>query len=389
MDKKDYYEILEIQKNATNDDIKSAYRKMALKYHPDRNPDNKEAENKFKEAAEAYEVLSDTDKRARYDRYGHDGLRGTNFHSYSSVDDIFSSFSDIFGGRGGGSIFDEFFGGGQRRSSQRKTMASRGSDLKIRLPLDLEEIALGAEKKIKIKRYIVCDECNGIGTKRGSGFETCKTCNGTGEIRQVSRSMFGQFVNITTCTHCGGSGQIIKEPCDKCKGEGRINSEDTISVTVPPGVEEGNYIPLHGKGNAGRRGGEPGDLIVIITENKHPIFTRRENDIFYNLTISFIDAALGAEIEVPTIYGNETIKIEPGSQPGTTIVMKDKGIPFLNRHNKGNQVVFINVYVPTSLSQKEKNYLKELAKNPNFVPKNKNTQKQQKDFFDKVKDVFF
>ncbi|MGB9852170.1 MAG: molecular chaperone DnaJ [Candidatus Kapaibacteriota bacterium] len=387
MSKRDYYEILGVPKTASLEEIKSAYRKLAMKYHPDRNPGDKEAEEKFKEAAEAYEVLSDPEKRERYDRFGHEGLRsGYDYHTYTTVDDIFSAFSDIFGGFGS-SIFDDFFGTGTK-SSRRRTVkvGERGSDLRIRLPLTLEEIATGTEKTIKIKKYVTCIECGGTGAKKGSGFKTCPNCNGSGEIRQVSRSFFGQFINISTCPTCGGSGKVIADKCKVCNGEGRISGEDTITVRIPPGVEDGNYIPLQGKGNAGRQGGEPGDLIIVIEEKKHELFERHRDDIYYNLTISFPEAVLGAKIEVPTLYGKETIKIEPGTQPGTKIKLSGKGIPHLNQYGKGDQIVVVNIFVPNNVSSKEKALLKELLQSENLKPKDKDST--SKDFFSKVRDVF-
>ncbi len=385
MEKRDYYEVLGLDRNADTTQIKAAYRKLALKFHPDRNPNDSTAEEKFKEAAEAYEVLSNPDKRSRYDRFGHEGMRGTDFGGYSNVEDIFSAFSDIFSG---GSIFDDFFGGGSgRRSSRRRPMEERGSDLKIRLVLTLEEIAHGAEKTVKLRKWTACESCRGTGAEEGSGYQTCSTCQGQGEIRQVSRSMFGQFVNISVCPECSGSGRVIKKPCTSCGGEGRVMKEEKINVSVPPGVEEGNYIPLRGKGNQGKRGGQPGDLIVIIAEKEHKDFKRQGDNVFHHTTISFTDAVLGAEIEVPTLYGPDTVKVEPGSQPGTTVVMKEKGIPHLNAGGAGDQIVFLNIYVPTSTSAKEKNVLKELAESENFNPRKKSSK--TKDFFEKVKDVFF
>lgn len=387
MAKRDYYEVLGVSRSATIDEIKSAYRKLAMKYHPDRNPGDKEAEEKFKEATEAYEVLSDPEKRERYDRYGHEGLRsGYDYHTYTTIDDIFSAFSDIFSGFGG-SIFDEFFGTGTRSRRQRSvTLGERGSDLKIRLPLTLEEIATGVEKTIKLKKFVTCPKCGGTGAKAGSGYKICPTCNGSGEIRQVSRSFFGQFINITTCSTCGGSGRILAEKCEVCSGEGRINGEDTITVKIPAGVENGNYIPITGKGNAGKRGGEPGDLIIVIEEKKHEHFERHKDDIFYHLIISFPEAVLGTKIEVPTLYGNETIKIEPGTQPGTKIRLPGKGIPHLNQYGKGDQIVVVNIYVPTNVGSKEKNLLKELLQSESIKPKNQNNR--ARDFFSKVRDVF-
>ncbi len=391
MSKRDYYEILGVQKSADVSEIKSAYRKLALQYHPDRNPDNHEAENKFKEATEAYEVLSDEQKRAKYDRYGHEGMRmGQDFGGYSNVNDIFSAFSDIFSSGMFGGGFDDMFGGGSsRRGGGRRNIDERGSDLKIRLPLTLEEIAKGADKTLKIKKWIKCDECDGKGAKGSNSFTRCHTCNGSGEIRQVSRSMFGQFVNISTCPTCNGSGQVISDPCPKCKGDGRVQAEDTIKVSIPAGVEAGNYLPLRGKGNAGKHNGTPGDLIVVIDEIEHKEFQRNNNDVIYQLNISFPDAVLGTEVEVPTLFGTQTVKVEAGTQPGTNIVMRDMGIPNLNAYGKGSQVVVVNVFVPKSLSSKEKQLIKDLAELPGMKPEHSKDGSKSKDFFDKVKDVFF
>ena len=391
MAKRDYYEILGVSKGAAPDEVKSAFRKLALQYHPDRNPDNKEAEDKFKEATEAYEVLSDTDKKARYDRFGHEGVRaGQDFHQYGSANDIFSAFSDFFGGGGGGgSIFDEFFGGGASRgrsSGRNRYEQPAGSDIKIKLPLSIEEIAAGVEKSIKIKRYVKCEPCSGSGAKKGSGVTKCPACNGSGEIRQVSRSLFGQFVNIAPCTNCQGSGEVIKETCPDCRGEGRIHAEETLKINVPAGVTEGNYIPQRGKGNAGRRGGAYGDLIVLIDEKKHAHFVRQNDDIYFKANIPFTIAALGGDITVPTIEGSEKISIQSGTQNGDTIKLKSKGIPHLQYSGKGDQIVVVNIPVPTSLSAKEKATLKELSSMDNFVIKQENgDKKHKKDFFDKVK----
>lgn len=388
MNKRDYYEILGVNRNASTDEIKSAYRKLALKYHPDRNPNNKEAEEKFKEATEAYEVLSNPEKRRRYDQFGHSGLRsGMDYHSYSSIDDIFSAFGDIFSGFGG-SIFDEFFGGrSTRRTNTRHPVGERGSDLKIRLPLTLEEIATGINKTIKLKKYIRCDTCKGTGAKRGSGYKVCSTCGGTGEIQQTSRSFFGQFISITTCPTCHGAGQIIAEKCDVCNGQGRIQGEETVEINIPAGVEDGNYLSIRGMGNAGIRGGTPGDLIVIIVQKPHPEFIRQGNDIYYNLLLSFPEAVLGTKVIVPTLYGTETIKIEPGTQPGTQITLPQKGIPHLNQYGKGNQIVIVNIFVPREINSKEKQILKELQLSKNFQTKDKNSN-SFKEFFDRVKNSF-
>jgi molecular chaperone DnaJ len=390
-DKRDYYDILGVNKNATKDEVKSAYRKLALQYHPDRNPDDKDAESKFKEATEAFEVISDDNKRERYDRFGHQGVRGgQDFGQYQNINDIFSAFGDMFGqgGRGGGSIFDEIFGGGGggRQGSRQRGMGEPGSDLKVRMPLTLEEIAKGTEKTMKIKRWRGCEACSGSGAKPGSGVTTCGTCNGSGEIRQVSRSMFGQFINVSACGTCNGSGKIIKDQCDTCQGEGRVRGESTIKVNVPAGVSEGNYIPIRGQGNAGRRGGAAGDVLVIIEEQEHEFFQREGNDIHYDLTISFPDAALGGEVTIPTLDGLYEAHIEAGTQPGTQIRLRDKGIPNLNGYGRGDQLVNVTVFVPTRLNSKEKATLKELARSPNIAPKPDEHGKES--FFDRMREAF-
>lgn len=390
MAKRDYYEILEIPRNATQEEIKKAYRKAALKWHPDRNPNNKEAEEKFKEAAEAYEVLSDENKRRRYDQFGHEGLRaGSDFHTYTDFDDIFRHFSDIFGSGFGGGIFEEVFTGGRHSSRGRQQVGTPGSDLKIRLKLTLEEIATGVEKKLKVKRWKVCDVCNGSGAKSGASKTVCPICNGSGEIRQVSRSVFGQFVSVTTCSNCRGEGKIIKDRCTACGGEGRVHGETTIKVNVPAGVSEGNYIPLHGQGNAGQRGGEPGDLIVVIEEEPHKIFTRNGDDIILDLLISFPQAALGCEVEVPTLTGRSKLKIEPGTQSGKILRMRGKGIPNLRGEYKGDQLVRVNVWIPTRLSREDRELLKQLAKSENIQPREGDTSaNSDKSFFERMKNIF-
>jgi molecular chaperone DnaJ len=390
MSKHDYYETLELNRTATPDEIKKAYRKAALKYHPDRNPNNKEAEDKFKEAAEAYEVLSDAEKRRRYDQYGHEGLRqGQDFRGFHDVNDIFSSFSDIFGAGFGGGIFEEVFAGGQGRSRGRQQTGIPGSDLKIRLKLTLEEIASGVEKKLKLKRWKPCDTCSGSGARAGSAKTSCPICNGTGELRQVSRSVFGQFVNISTCSNCGGEGKIIKDRCQTCGGEGRLQGETTIRVNVPAGVSEGNYIPLRGQGNAGQRGGMAGDLIVIIEEELHPLFVRNGDDILLDLIVSYPEAALGAELEIPTLNGKAKLKIDPGTQSGKILRMREKGIPELNGHHRGDQLVRVNVWIPTKMSKEEKDILKSLEKSENIKPREGDVSAHSdRSFFTKVKDMF-
>jgi len=384
MAKRDFYEVLGLERSASTEEIKKAYRKMALQFHPDRNPGNKEAEEKFKEAAEAYEVLSDPNKRARYDQYGHEGMRGTDFRPFTDVNDIFSTFGDIFGGGFGGGIFDEMFGTQTRQ--RRKSSTTPGSDLKIRLRLTLEEMATGVEKKLKVKRWKACESCRGTGARGGQSTTTCPACNGTGEIRQVSRSVFGQFVNIATCQNCEGEGKVVKEPCTTCRGDGRVQGDSTITVNIPAGVSEGNYIPLHGEGNSGRRGGPAGDLIVVIEEEPHTLFTRDGNNIILDLLVSFPEAALGADIEVPTLTGRARLKIEPGTQSGTILRMRDKGFPQLNGFGKGDQFVRVNVWVPKTLTSQERQLVKQMAASEHISPADGDTSAHsEKSYFTRVR----
>ncbi len=377
MSKRDYYEVLGVDKGATKDDLKKAYRKLAMQYHPDRNPDDKNAEEKFKEAAEAYDVLRNDDKSANYDRFGHDGLRNTGFGSsgFTDINDIFSHFSDIFGGA---SIFDDFFGGGQRQRGRRRSAGAAGSDLRVNLKLTLEEIAEGVNKKIKIKKQVKCGHCNGTGAESGTSTKTCPVCHGTGEVKTVSRSVFGQFVNITTCSNCNGEGNVIDSPCKKCMGDGRVMDESTVSINVPPGVHEGSYMTLRGEGNTGKRGGQPGDIIVVFQEIQHQYFIREDDDIIYDLYVSFPNAALGAEVEVPTLNGKAILKIDSGTQSGKLLKMRDKGIKHLNHSGRGDQLVRVNIEIPKKITSKEKEILKELSQMPNFK---KPSASDEKNFF--------
>jgi molecular chaperone DnaJ len=375
MTKRDYYEILGVGRSASKDELKKAYRKLAMQYHPDRNPGDKESEEMFKEAAEAYEVLSNDDKRANYDRFGHEGVRGRGFgtEGFSSVNDIFSHFSDIFGGS---SIFDDFFGGGsQRGRSRRRGMGSPGSDLRVNLKLSLEEIAAGVSKKIKIKKQVRCDDCSGSGAETGTSTKSCPACNGTGEIRSVSRSVFGQFVNITTCSNCDGEGSVIDKPCRKCMGDGRVNQEVTIKIDVPAGVHEGSYMTMRGEGNAGKRGGQPGNIIVVFQEQPHDYFLRQDDDIIYDLFIGYPTAALGGEVEVPTLNGKAMLKIDSGTQPGKVLKMTGKGIRHLNSSGSGDQLVRINLVVPKKLNSDEKELINKLAELPNIKSSSKGGDK--------------
>jgi molecular chaperone DnaJ len=387
MDKKDYYEVLGVSRNAGLEEIKSAYRKKAMQYHPDRNQGDKESEEMFKLAAEAYEVLSDSDKRARYDRFGFDGVRGAGGQQgFNDVSDIFSHFGDIFGG----SIFGDFFGGGSSRQGsrgRRRPIGEPGSDIKIRIALTLGEIAEGVTKKVKVRAYQTCSTCQGTGSHEGAGYTTCTHCNGQGEIRQVTKTFLGQIVNVAACPTCNGSGQMIKDKCHECRGEGRVDGEHTVEVNIPAGVEEGQYLSVENKGHAGKRGGPAGELYVIFEEKPHPFFKRVGNDIHYNLKIPFTLAALGGEIEVPTISGTgKKIEIESGTQPGSHITLKNMGIPYLERSTKGSEIINIDIAVPKKLNSREKELLKELFVSENFVISK--SDKKGKDFFDKVKDIF-
>lgn len=378
MAKRDYYEILGVSKTATQDEIKKAYRKIAMDNHPDRNPDNKEAEDRFKEATEAYEVLSDNDKRTKYDRFGHEGLRGgQDFHGFSNINDIFSHFSDIFGGS---SIFDDFFGGSSRdrRGRSRRTP---GSDLKVTLKLTLEEIATGTTKKIKIKKFVQCSNCSGTGSEGGSSKVNCPVCKGTGEVRTVSRSILGQYVNIQTCNNCNGEGSVVDKPCRKCMGDGRIQDEETIKISVPAGVSDGSYMTLRNEGNAGLRGNPNGNIIVIFQEEQHEYFTRDGDDVVYDLYLNFPDLVLGTDIEVPTLSGKAKLRIEPGMQVGKLLRMREKGIQHLNAHGAGDQLVRVNVIIPKKINSKERDILKELAEMPNF--QSHNNQAEEKKFYKK------
>jgi len=386
---RDYYEILGVENGASADELKKAYRKQALQYHPDRNPGDKAAEENFKIAAEAYEILSDPAKRQRYDRFGHAGVKGngaTGGAGFHDINDIFGAFSDIFGS--GGSIFDDVFGA-QGRQTRRRGQGRPGSDLRIKLPLTLEEIAEGVEKKLKVPKYISCDTCSGKGAADGdSGFETCSTCQGAGEVRHVTRSVFGQFVNVQACSACRGEGRIIKNKCSTCAGEGRVNSTETMDINVPPGVLEGHYLTVRGAGNAGIRGGQPGHLRVEIKEKRHEHFTREGLDLFYDLYLSFPDAALGTEVEVPTLKGKAILQVDEGIQSGKILRMRDRGIPDIESTRKGDQMVRIHVWTPTNLNDSEKELLEGVRSSEAFTPHPEDVVADDRSFFSRVKDVF-
>jgi molecular chaperone DnaJ len=385
---RDYYEILGVSQSASAEELKKAYRKLALRHHPDRNPGDTAAEEQFKEAAEAYEVLSDAQKRQRYDRFGHAGVRGNGAGGgagFQDINDIFGAFSDIFGS--GGSIFDEVFGGRSRGGRSRR-QGRPGSDLRIKLPLTFEEIAEGVEKKIKVRKFTICDVCDGRGAAdKDDSYDTCQTCSGAGEVRQVTRSVFGQFVNVQPCPTCRGEGRIIKHKCPECTGEGRLKGEETIPVKVPPGVLEGHYLTLRGAGNSGIRGGSPGDLRVEIEERDHEHFSREGLDIFYELYLSFPEAALGTEVDVPTLKGKARLQVDPGIQSGKILRMRERGIPDIESSRRGDQMVRVHVWTPVSLTDDERASIEKMKSSQSFKP-DPASQDDRRSFFSRVKDVF-
>ncbi|AMP97082.1 Molecular chaperone DnaJ [Pedobacter cryoconitis] len=390
MSKRDYYDILGVSKGSSPEEIKKAYRKLAIKFHPDKNPDDHTAEDKFKEAAEAYEILSNPEKKQRYDHYGHAGVGGASGGGGGyggggmNMEDIFSQFGDIFGGGGGGgSPFDSFFGGQQQRSSGRRV--AKGSNLRIKVKLTLEEIAHGAEKKIKVNKQIVCKTCDGSGAKDKSSISTCKTCGGSGSVRRVTNTILGQMQTTATCPTCNGAGSQITSKCTSCHGEGTVRGEETITINIPAGVSDGMQLSMSGKGNAAPNGGVPGDLIILIEEIPHETLKREGNNIVYDLHLSIIDAALGYSAEVPTIDGKAKIKIEPGTQSGKLLRLKAKGIPEVNSYHRGDQIIHVNIWTPKALSSEERNMLEKLRESPNFKPQ---PGKNDKSFFEKMKEYF-
>jgi molecular chaperone DnaJ len=385
MSKRDYYEILGVSKTANADEIKKAYRKVAMQYHPDRNPGDKAAEEKFKEAAEAYEILSDTEKKAQYDRYGHAGVsgQGRGFGGGGmNMEDIFSQFGDIFGD----DLFGSFFGGGQRggRGGQR-SRGVRGNNLRVKLKLNFEEIAKGVNKNIKVKKHVPCTTCEGSGAKDKGSMQSCGTCGGSGQVRRVQNTFLGQMQTVTTCPNCHGEGSTITAKCGSCKGEGRVFGEETVSIDIPAGVQEGMQLNVSGKGNAGERGGSSGDLIILIEEEAHKELHREGLNVAYELHLSFPDATFGTQVEVPTIDGKAKIKIPAGTQSGKIFRLKGKGFPAVNSYEKGDQLVQVAVWTPQELSTEEKSMLEKLNQSPNFKP---NPDKNDKSFFDKVKEIF-
>lgn len=385
--KRDYYEVLGVSKGASADEIKKAYRKVAMQYHPDRNPGDKASEEKFKEAAEAYEVLNDADKKAQYDRFGHNafsGPRGGGGHGGAgmNMDDIFSQFGDIFGDDAFGSFFG---GGGGRRSSGSRGRGTRGSNLRVKLKLNFEEIAKGASKTIKVKKHIRCTTCQGSGAKDKNSVQTCTGCGGSGQVRKVQNTFLGQMQTVTTCPTCNGEGTTVTAKCTACKGEGRVYGEETVTIDIPAGVQEGMQLSIGGKGNAGERGGSPGDLIVLIEEEPHAQLHRDGLNVAYDLHISFPDAVFGTQVEVPTIDGRAKIKIPAGTQSGKIFRLKGKGFPQVNGYEKGDQLIQVNIWTPQHVSSEEKDILERMQGSPNFEPK---PEKNEKSFFDKVREMF-
>ena len=415
-EKRDYYEVLEVTKTATVEEIKKAYRKKAIQYHPDKNPGDKEAEEKFKEAAEAYDVLSNPEKRSRYDQFGHAGVSGAAgnggpFGGFGgegmSMDDIFSMFGDIFGGRGGGfgGGFGGFsgFGGGGGGSQQRRY---RGSDLRVKVKLTLKEISTGVEKKFKLKKYVPCDQCHGSGAEGDGGSETCPTCKGSGSVIRNQQTILGTMQTRVTCSTCGGEGKIIKNKCKKCGGDGIIYGEEVVTVKIPAGVAEGMQLSMGGKGNAGKHNGVPGDLLILVEEEQHPDLIRDENcmveligdgihihpdlirdenDLIYNLLLSFPTAALGGAVEIPTIDGKVKVKIDSGTQPGKVLRLRGKGLPNVNGYGTGDLLVNVSIYVPETLNKEEKSTLEKMETSDNFKPSTSVKEKifkKFKSFFD-------
>lgn len=387
MAKRDYYEVLGVSKSASTDEIKKAYRKLAIKYHPDKNPGDKEAEDKFKEAAEAYDVLSNPDKKSRYDQFGHAGMSGAaggggGFGGGFSMEDIFSQFGDIFGGHFGGAFGDAFGGFG---GSSRGRRVNRGSDIRIRVKLTLKEIAHGAEKRVKINKQVTCSVCNGRGAKSEADIKTCTTCNGTGQVTRVTRTILGQMQTASVCPTCGGEGKIIVNACHNCHGDGLVKEMEEITFKIPAGVAEGMQLTVQGKGNAARRGGVNGDLLVVIEEEHDELLQRDGNDLIYTHFISIPDSVLGAEAEVPSVDGKLKIKIEAGTQSGKILRLRGKGLPDVNGYGSGDLLVYIQIWSPKKIDKQEKELLEQLRNSNNFKP---NPNKEDRNFFDRMKKIF-
>ena len=385
MAKRDYYEVLGVDKNATADDIKRAYRKLAVKYHPDKNPGNKEAEEKFKEAAEAYSVLSDSDKKMKYDQFGHAGVDGAGPDFSGGFGNLNDILNDLFGGAFGGGFggfsgFGGGFGGGQRRER-----VYRGRDIRVRVKLTLEEIAKGVEKEINIEKNVPCPDCGGRGARNSSDIKTCPACNGTGQVQRVVNSFLGQTVTYSTCQQCGGEGKIISNPCHTCNGTGLVRQRETIKVKIPAGVEAGMQMTVQGEGHAAKNNGINGDLLVVIEEQEHPDFRREGSNLLYTKVISIVDAMLGCEVEIPCLDGKYKVKVEPGTQSGTVVRLRGKGLPSVNSYGTGDLYVKIAVWIPKKLTKDEKALFESMRHNDSIVP---NPTKEDKSFFEKLKDLF-
>lgn len=383
MAKRDYYEVLGVDKSASANDIKKAYRRLAMQYHPDKNPGNKEAEEKFKEAAEAYSVLSDADKKARYDQYGHAGMDGAGgFGGFGGqgmdINDIFSMFGDIFGGGFGGGGFGGFGGGSSQQAPRH-----RGTDLRVKVKLNLQEISEGTTKKFKLKKYVTCPHCNGSGAE-GNAMETCPECNGSGRTVRTVRTPFGIMNSETVCNRCGGEGKIIKNKCRHCNGDGIVMGEEVIEVQIPAGVAEGMQLSMRGKGNAAKRNGIAGNLLIQIEEEKHPLLIRDEKDLIYNLLLDIPTATLGGTVEIPTIKENVKLTIEPGTQPGKALRLRGKGLPMLNEYGRGDIIVNVSVYIPETLTKEERKTIEAFKESDNFKP----TESIKEQIFRRFRNLF-
>lgn len=384
-EKRDYYEVLGVDRSASADEIKKAYRKLAIKYHPDKNPGNKEAEEKFKEAAEAYSVLSDADKKAKYDQFGHAGVDGAAPDFSGGFGNLNDILNDLFGGAFGGGFggfggFGGGFGGGQRRER-----VYRGRDIRVRVKLTLEEIAHGVEKEISIEKNVPCKDCGGKGARNSSDIKTCPACNGTGQVQRVVNSFLGQTVTYSTCQQCGGEGKIISNPCSTCHGTGLVRQRETIKVKIPAGVEAGMQMTVQGEGHAAKNNGINGDLLVVIEEQEHPDLRREGNNLYYTKVISIMDAMLGCEVEIPCLDGKYKVKVEPGTQSGTVVRLRGRGLPSLNSYGTGDLYVKFAVWIPKKLNREEKALFESMKNNESFRP---SPSKEDKSFFEKLKDLF-
>ena len=387
-EKRDYYEVLGVPKNASADEIKKAYRKLAIKYHPDRNPDDKNAEEKFKEAAEAYDVLSDTDKRAKYDQFGHSmgpqGFGGGGGFSGGgmSMDDIFAHFGDIFGGRMGGGFGG--FGGASGAGRRARKQVNKGTDLRITVKVNLKDVMNGVDKKLKIPRLVACSSCKGTGAKDGTAFHTCSRCHGTGHISHVEQSIFGPMQTEAVCPDCNGEGKVISQACSVCGGSGVEKKEEIVSFHIPAGVTDGMVLTMRGQGNAPRHGGVNGDLLIVIQEEKDPDLIRDGDDLIYNLMLDIPTAALGGSAEVPTVDGRARLKIAAGTQPGKVLRLRGKGLPHMNSNVKGDLLVNVMVYIPENLTSAEQAAIESLKNAPNIVP----TESTSKRIFSRLRHIF-